>query len=209
MTGTLRFSLRESLALAADSLRAAAPVTAALAFGLAAEDPLRLAELAVVACRAAGLTVADGYPNAVSPIATAHDLADALADAAVDPRVDALVVVFAPPVPGQHADEDADFAAALASVALAGEKPAVGTMVFGRVPPRVPVYASVEEAVRALARVVNYADWLRRPPGVLPTLSDVDFASASSAASTRARCTSASRRTKSARSPSAASGTNC
>jgi acyl-CoA synthetase (NDP forming) len=137
-----------------------------------------LAELAVVACRSAGLTVADGYPSDVSPIATAHDLADALADAAVDPRVDALVVVFAPPVPGQHADEDADFAAALGSVALAGEKPTVATMVFGRVPSRVPAYSSVEEAVRALARVVNYADWLRRPPGVMPVLSDVDQAAA-------------------------------
>ncbi|MBB2942347.1 acyl-CoA synthetase (NDP forming)/GNAT superfamily N-acetyltransferase [Actinoplanes lutulentus] len=141
-----------------------------------------LAELAVVACRAAGLTVADGYPSDVSPTATAHDLADALADAAVDPRVDALVVVFAPPVPGQHADEDADFAAAVASVALAGEKPTVATMVFGQVPRRVPAYASVEEAVRALTRVVNYADWLRRPPGVMPVLSGVDVEAAEAAA---------------------------
>ncbi|BAL92103.1 putative acyl-CoA synthetase [Actinoplanes missouriensis 431] len=140
-----------------------------------------LAELAVVACRAAGLTVAGGYPRDVSPLATAHDLADALADAAVDPGVDALVVVFAPPVPGQHADEDADFAAALASVALAGEKPTVATMVFGQVPARVPAYPSVEEAVRALARVVNYADWLRRPPGVMPLLSDVDPVAAETA----------------------------
>ncbi|WP_229069297.1 bifunctional GNAT family N-acetyltransferase/acetate--CoA ligase family protein [Actinoplanes sp. DH11] len=140
-----------------------------------------LAQLAVVACRAAGLTVADGYPSDVSPLASAHDLADALADAAVDPRVDALVVVFAPPVPGQHADEDADFAAALASVALAGEKPTVATMVFGQVPARVPAYPSVEEAVRALARVVNYADWLRRPPGVMPVLSGVDVPAAEAA----------------------------
>jgi hypothetical protein len=42
MTGTLRFSLRQSLALADESLRAATPAAAALAFGLAAEDPLRL-----------------------------------------------------------------------------------------------------------------------------------------------------------------------
>ncbi len=133
-----------------------------------------LAELAVVACRAAGLVVAPGYPRDTGPEAGAHALADALADAAVDQGVDALVVVFAPPVPGRHADEDADFAAALASVALAGEKPTVATMVFGQAPPRVPAYPSVEEAVRALSRVVGYADWLRRPPGVLPVLSGVD-----------------------------------
>ncbi|MFC4068029.1 bifunctional acetate--CoA ligase family protein/GNAT family N-acetyltransferase [Actinoplanes subglobosus] len=140
-----------------------------------------LAELAVVACRSAGLTVGDGYPRDTGPEAGAHDLADALADAAVDPSVDALVVVFAPPMPGRHADEDADFTAALASVALAGEKPTVATMVFGQAPPRVPAYPSVEEAVRALSRVVGYADWLRRPPGVMPALAGVDPVAAEAA----------------------------
>ncbi|MEV6346128.1 GNAT family N-acetyltransferase [Actinoplanes sp. NPDC051851] len=143
-----------------------------------------LGALAVVACRAAGLVVAEGYPLDISPLATAHDLADALADAAVDERVDALVAVIAPPVPGQLTEDDADFTAALASVALAGEKPTVATLVFGRVPPRVPVYPSVEEAVRALARVVNYADWLRRPPGVMPVLPAVDPAAAGAAETT-------------------------
>lgn len=42
MTGNGRFSLRESLALADASLRAAAPAAGARAFGLPAEDPLRL-----------------------------------------------------------------------------------------------------------------------------------------------------------------------
>ncbi|MEU4420345.1 GNAT family N-acetyltransferase [Actinoplanes sp. NPDC024001] len=140
-----------------------------------------LAELAVGACRAAGLVVAEGYPRDAGPAATAHDLADALADAAVDDGVDALIAVCAPPVPGQLSEEDADFASALASVALAGEKPTVATLVFGRVPARVPVYPSVEESVRALARVVNYADWLRRPPGVMPELSGIDAAAADTA----------------------------
>ena len=120
-----------------------------------------LSGLAVAACRANGLTVADGYPRDISPQAGAHDFADALADAAVDQRVDALVVVFAPPLPGQLPDEDADFAAALGSVALAGEKPTVATFLLGESPPRVPAYPSVEEAVRALGRVAAYADWLR------------------------------------------------
>jgi acyl-CoA synthetase (NDP forming)/GNAT superfamily N-acetyltransferase len=133
-----------------------------------------LSQLAVAACRAAGLTVAEGYPHDISPQAGAHDFADALADAAVDPRADALIVVFAPPLPGQLPDEDADFAAALASVALAGEKPTVATFLLGNLPPGVPSYPSVEEAVRALGRVATYAEWLRRPPGVLPELPDVD-----------------------------------
>jgi acyl-CoA synthetase (NDP forming)/GNAT superfamily N-acetyltransferase len=133
-----------------------------------------LSGLALAACRANGLVVAPGYPLSISPQAGAHEFADALADAAVDERVDALIVVFAPPLPGQLPDEDADFAAALGSVALAGEKPTVATFLLGALPPRVPAYPSVEEAVRALARVAGYADWLRRPPGVLPELSGVD-----------------------------------
>jgi acyl-CoA synthetase (NDP forming)/RimJ/RimL family protein N-acetyltransferase len=133
-----------------------------------------LSQLAVAASRATGLTVADGYPRDISPQAGAHDFADALADAAVDRRADALVVVFAPPLPGQLPDEDADFAAALASVALAGEKPTVATFLLGNLPSGVPSYPSVEEAVRALGRVATYAEWLRRAPGVLPALPDVD-----------------------------------
>ncbi|HET6531231.1 MAG TPA: GNAT family N-acetyltransferase [Actinoplanes sp.] len=137
-----------------------------------------LSRLAVAACRANGLTVAPGYPQDISPQAGARQFADALAAAAVDEAVDALVVVFAPPLPGQLPDEDVDFAAALAGVALAGEKPTVATFLLGQLPPRVPAYPSVEEAVRALGRVASYADWLRRPPGVLPTFDvapvDVD-----------------------------------
>jgi acyl-CoA synthetase (NDP forming) len=77
-------------------------------------------------------------------------------------------------LPGQLPDEDGDFAAALGSVALAGEKPTVATFLLGTLPPRVPAYPSVEEAVRALGRVAGYADWLRRPPGTMPELSGVD-----------------------------------
>ncbi|GGL14171.1 bifunctional acetate--CoA ligase family protein/GNAT family N-acetyltransferase [Mangrovihabitans endophyticus] len=139
-----------------------------------------LSGLAVAACRAAGLVVAEGYPHDLSPQAGAHEFGDALADAAVDPCVDALVVVFAPPLPGQLPDEDADFGAALGSVALAGEKPTVATFLLGSLPPRVPGYPSVEEAVRALGRVATYAEWLRRPPGTVPELSGVDPVAAGS-----------------------------
>ncbi|MDT5030014.1 MAG: hypothetical protein QOC94_185 [Actinoplanes sp.] len=132
-----------------------------------------LSALAVVACRANNLTVADGYPHDISPQSGAHDFADALADAAVDAKVDSLIVVFAPPLPGQLPDEDADFAAALGGVAMAGEKPTVATFLLGDIPDRVPAYPSVEEAVRALGRVATYADWLRQPPGVVPTLANV------------------------------------
>jgi ATP-grasp domain len=42
----------------------------------------------------------------------------------------------------------------------------------------VPHFGSVEEAVRALARVARYAAWRREPVGTVPELSDVDTAAA-------------------------------
>ncbi|GAB1642390.1 GNAT family N-acetyltransferase [Krasilnikovia sp. MM14-A1259] len=133
-----------------------------------------LSGLAVAACRPNGLVVADGYPRDLSPQSGAHEFAAALAEAEADERVDALAVVFAPPLPGQLPDSDADFAVALSTVALAGEKPTVATFLHGQLPSRVPSYPSIEEAVRALGRVATYAEWLRRPPGTYPELSAVE-----------------------------------
>ncbi|MFI7073183.1 bifunctional acetate--CoA ligase family protein/GNAT family N-acetyltransferase [Micromonospora sediminicola] len=132
-----------------------------------------LTGLAATACAAQGLVVADGYPQDVGPTGGAAAYAAALAAAVADERVDAVVAVFAPPLPGQLTDPEADFAAALPDARATG-KPVVATFLAGRVPAGVPAYPSVEEAVRALARVTTYADWLRRPPGVLPELPRVD-----------------------------------
>ncbi|MFG1800363.1 GNAT family N-acetyltransferase [Micromonospora carbonacea] len=139
-----------------------------------------LTGLAGTACAAQGLTVAAGYPSDVGPRAGAAEFAAALGVAAADEHVDALVAVFAPPLPGQLTDTGADFAAALPGALDAG-KPVVATFLAGRVPAGVPAYPSVEEAVRALARVAAYADWLRRPPGALPELPRVDPAAAAAA----------------------------
>jgi acyl-CoA synthetase (NDP forming)/GNAT superfamily N-acetyltransferase len=156
------------------------PLPAGRRVGIVGNSPA-LARLAAIACRGHGLALAAGYPRDVGPQATAHDFADALADAAVDSGVDALVVVFAPPLPGQLVDEDADFTSALASVALAGDKPSVATFLVGRLPASVPAYPSVEEAVRALARVAGYAEWLRQPVGTPPELPGVDREAAAAA----------------------------
>ncbi|MER7415663.1 GNAT family N-acetyltransferase [Micromonospora peucetia] len=132
-----------------------------------------LTGLAATACAAQGLTVARGYPRDVGPRAGAAEFAAALAETGADDEVDVLVVVFAPPLPGQLTDTEADFTTALPSAFAAG-KPAVATFLVGRAPAGVPAYPSVEEAVRALARVAVYADWLRRPAGVPPELPRVD-----------------------------------
>ncbi|MEH1128827.1 bifunctional acetate--CoA ligase family protein/GNAT family N-acetyltransferase [Micromonospora sp. CPCC 206061] len=154
-------------------LLASQPLPAGRRVGVVGNSPA-LTVLAAAACRDAGLAVGAGYPRDVGPLASAHDFGDVLADAATDRDVDALVVVVAPPLPGQLSDEDTDFAAALASVALAGDKPTVATSLVDRLPAGVPAYPSVEEAVRALGRVCGYADWLRQPPGIVPTISTVE-----------------------------------
>lgn len=132
-----------------------------------------LTGLAASAATAVGLTVADGYPRDVGPDAGAADFATALGAAVADDGVDALVAVFAPPLPGQLPDAETDFTSALPAV-LAGGKPTVATFLAGRAPSGVPAYPSVEEAVRALGRVTAYAGWLRRPTGTHPELLDVD-----------------------------------
>lgn len=132
-----------------------------------------LTGLAATACAAQGLIVAPGYPSDVGPRAGAAEFAAALGAAAADESVDALVAVFAPPLPGQLPDSEADFTAALPA-ALRAEKPTVATFLAGRVPAGVPAYPSVEEAVRALGRVAAYAEWLRRPPGTVPELPRID-----------------------------------
>jgi acyl-CoA synthetase (NDP forming)/RimJ/RimL family protein N-acetyltransferase len=154
-------------------LLASQPLPTGRRVGVVGNSPA-LTVLAAAACRDAGLAVGAGYPRDVGPLASAHDFGDALADAATDRDVDALVVVVAPPLPGQLSDEDADFAAALASVALAGDKPTVATSLVDKLPAGVPAYPSVEEAVRALGRVCGYADWLRQPLGTVPALSTVE-----------------------------------
>ncbi|BCJ57778.1 GNAT family N-acetyltransferase [Micromonospora endophytica] len=132
-----------------------------------------LTGLAATACAAQGLTVATGYPRDVGPRASAAEFAEALAVATADDGVDALVALFAPPLPGQFTGTEADLTGALPT-ALTTAKPAVATFLAGRAPAGIPAYPSVEEAVRALGRVTAYADWLRRPPGILPELPDVD-----------------------------------
>ncbi|SIR45397.1 bifunctional GNAT family N-acetyltransferase/acetate--CoA ligase family protein [Micromonospora avicenniae] len=137
-----------------------------------------LSSLAASACAAQGLTLAEGRPRDVGPIADAAEFADALAAADADDGVDALAVMLAPPLPGQPAE--ADLTVALPA-ALGATKPVVVTVLAGRSLAGLPTYAGVEEAIRALARVHRYADWLRRPPGTLPELPGIDPAAGQAA----------------------------
>ncbi len=118
--------------------------------------------------------------------ATAEDFEEALDAAIDDPEVDSVVAVYIPPL-NTTGEEVANV---LAAVGEQSEKPLVSTFLASegipellRVPDvagstagrgSVPSYPAVEAAVRALARVVEYAAWLAKPEGALVPPDTVD-----------------------------------
>jgi acyl-CoA synthetase (NDP forming)/RimJ/RimL family protein N-acetyltransferase len=136
------------------------------------------------AASSAGLQVV-GTPLDLGTEAGAEEFDPALRTMVDDDDVDALIVVYAPRLESR-AQEVADV---LASVAAGTDKPIVTTFLASRGVPEalrvtdqmgvlqpgsVPSFASPEEAVRALAKVVEYATWRDRPAGVVPQLSGLD-----------------------------------
>ncbi|MER6940711.1 acetate--CoA ligase family protein, partial [Nocardioides sp. NPDC000441] len=137
--------------------------------------------LAADAAVSAGLQVNKQVPLPTEP--SAEDFEDALDAAIDDPEVDAVISVYIPPlnVSGE------EIANVLAAVGEQSDKPLVtsflgaeGVPELLRVPDvagstagrgSVPSYSSVESAVRALAKVVEYAVWLRSADGETPWLS--------------------------------------
>ncbi len=113
----------------------------------------------------------------------------ALRGAVEDPDVDAVTVVFVPPLQRGAGDE---VARAVRAVTATSPKPVLSTFLgFEGVPEAlsaggshapargsVPSYPSPERAVRALARAVRYAIWRSTPPGTVPELPDVQLTAA-------------------------------
>lgn len=144
--------------------------------------------LAADAAVAVGLVVNKSV--ALGAEATAEDFEDALDAAIDDPEIDSVIAVYIPPlnVSGE------DVANVLAAVGEQSDKPLVSSFLGAegvpellRVPDvagstagrgSVPSYPAVEAAVRALARVVEYAVWLRTPDGPAPDPAEVDLGSA-------------------------------
>jgi len=128
--------------------------------------------LAVDAAVASGLTVTSA--TALGANATAEDFEDALDAAIDDDHVDAVVAVYIPALD----QAGAEVANVLAAVGEQSDKPLVSSFLgregvpeLLRVPDvagdtagrgSVPSYQAVEMAVRALARVTEYAAWLER-----------------------------------------------
>ena len=145
-----------------------------------------LGTLAADACVSWGLQVVHGPVN-THPEAGADVFTEALRAAFADPEVDAVVASWVPPT----ATVDAAVAAAVARTAAEGGKTCVtcflGTRSVsaalagtpeGADLPSVPSFPTPEDAVRALASVVRYAEWLRKDRGHPVAPAGVDLARA-------------------------------
>jgi acetate---CoA ligase (ADP-forming) len=115
--------------------------------------------------------------------ATAQSYAQALPHLLADSHIDAVIVLFVPAV-SATADE---VAAAVEKTASAtdAEKPTLAVVMSSEGIPRalrgsssVAAFAYPESAARALGRVAERADWLRRPLGAVPELEGIDRAAA-------------------------------
>lgn len=122
----------------------------------------------------------------LGPRADADDYEAALAAALADDEVDAVVALFTPPTIGGY---DVRVPEKILRLAAEAEKPIVATYLGTKgMPPdlrvtgpdgmpaegSVPSYPAPEDAVRALAYVIRYAQWRQRPPGTTPSFEDVD-----------------------------------
>jgi acetate---CoA ligase (ADP-forming) len=100
-----------------------------------------------------------------------------------DPGVDAVIVLFVPPVVA-GAQEIAE-AIARAVEAAAVDKPVLACVISSDGTPeqllsaRISAFPYPESAARALGRAADRAEWLRRPQGQVPEIEDIDSDAAS------------------------------
>jgi len=115
--------------------------------------------------------------------ATAATYEAALPPLLADPRIDALIVLFVPPVVAGA--EEVTSAITRSVAAAAPEKPVLAVVISADGTPAalrepdapVASFSSPEWAARALGLAAGRADWLRRPAGALPEL-EVDVTAA-------------------------------
>jgi acetyl coenzyme A synthetase (ADP forming)-like protein len=91
-----------------------------------------------------------------------------------DPAVDSVIAIFIPPL---VTEAEAVAAAIREASTLNATKPILAVMMRAAgAPPSlagIPAYAFPESAATALARATTYAEWRRKPEGVIPVFNDV------------------------------------
>jgi acetyl coenzyme A synthetase (ADP forming)-like protein len=120
-----------------------------------------------------------GNPVDMIASASAPHYRDALRIVGRDPNIDAIVVIFVPPLVTRP--EDAARAIVDGARDLVRDKPVLTVFMQARGVPeelrtadvRVPSYAFPEDAAIALARIVRYGEWLDRPVLPPPHFDDV------------------------------------
>jgi acetyl coenzyme A synthetase (ADP forming)-like protein len=150
---------------------------------------LELPELteATQAALAAGLPAEASLTNPVDLLgsATGATYEAALPALLADPRVDAAIILFVPPVVA-GAEEVAGAIRRAVDGMKALDKPILAVVMSGDGTPAVlragarPIatFGYPESAAAALGRAAGRADWLRRPAGTVPPLDGIDAAGA-------------------------------
>lgn len=122
-----------------------------------------------------------GNPVDVLAAATPAELGRAVRVVALDPDVDAVIAIFIPPLPGRRTEPVLRGVAAAARRARRSGTPVLGVIMApgeAGVTAGLPVYATPEQAARALGHAARHARHRRRPIAAAPPLSgsDVDAA---------------------------------
>jgi acetyl coenzyme A synthetase (ADP forming)-like protein len=127
------------------------------------------------------LSSAAGVRNPVDMVASASasDYAHTIRAVASDPNVDALIVIFIPPMALRPEDVAGEILKAARE--LSGRIPILSTFMASHGSPeilsdghsRIPSYPFPEAAARALARAAQYGKWLATPEGHVPDFPDV------------------------------------
>jgi acetyl coenzyme A synthetase (ADP forming)-like protein len=112
--------------------------------------------------------------------ATATTYRDTIPLILTDPGIDALIILFVPPVAVNPADVGTAISEAVAATQHGG-KPVLACILAAAGAPStlqsatpIPTYAYPEAAARALGRAAERAAWLRRSAGTVPVLDGVD-----------------------------------
>ena len=172
--------------------RRVAVLTNAGGLGILCADACEAAELELATLSAetqtalqAALPAEAAMSNPVDMLGSATGVTyeDAIPAILADPGVDALIVLFVPPVVA-----GVDEVAAAIARTLEGledlSKPVLTSLISAGGTPEVlssaPVtsFAYPESAARALGRAASRADWLRQPQGTIPELDGIDLAEA-------------------------------
>ncbi len=122
--------------------------------------------------------------------ATAQHFHAALPVILADPGIDAVIVLFVPPVAVEATDVGAAISRATAEAdqpdkpVLAAILAATGAPATLRSAANIPSFSYPEAAATALGRAVEHGEWLRRSAGTVPEIADIDVTAATAVVAT-------------------------